>query len=83
MLRRVAALTFCLNCCEGPVKVCIWRQSVSGIVHHVGRRVAYLDRVASVGAGVGGLDVYMAHSGGRGAIASMSTLIVCSRYRVS
>jgi hypothetical protein len=27
MLRKVAALTFCFNWCEGCVKACIWRRS--------------------------------------------------------
>ena len=54
MLRRVAALAFCLICCEGRVKACIWKRFASGIVHHGGRRVACLGLVARSGAGVGG-----------------------------
>jgi hypothetical protein len=77
MLHRVAALTFCLNWWEGRVKACIWRRSASGIVHHGGRRVACLDLNASAGVGVVELAVYMTQNGGRGAIASVSTLNVC------
>ena len=83
MLRRVAALTFCLNCCEGRVKACICKRYASEIVHHGGRRVACLGHVARAGVGVGGLAVYMTQNGGLGAIALISTLIVWSRGRVS
>ena len=75
MLRRVAALPFCLNCCEGRVKACICKRSASGTVHHEGRRVACLGPVARAGMGVGGLAVYMTQNGGLGAIAPISTLI--------
>ncbi len=83
MLRRVAALTFCLNCCEGRVKAYICKRSAFGIVHHGGRRVACLGPVARAGVGVGGLAVYMTQNGGLGAIVPTSTLIVWSRGRVS
>ena len=48
---------------------CIWRRSVSGIVHHVWRRVACLGHVAGAGGGVIGLLVYMTQNWERGAIA--------------
>ncbi len=83
MLRRAAALTFCLSWCEGRVKACIWRRSAFRIVHNGGRRVACLDLVASAGVGIVGLAACMTQNGGRGAIALVSTLIVCSRGRVS
>ncbi len=83
MLLRVADLTLCLNWCEGRVNACMWRRSASGIVHHGGRRVACLDPIASVDVGVVGLAVYMTHNGVRGVIAPVSTLIFCSRGRVS
>ena len=83
MLWRVAALNFCLNCCEGRVKACICKWSASEIAHHGGRRVACLGPVARAGVGVGGLAVYMTPNGGLGAIAPISTLIVWSRGRVS
>ncbi len=69
MIRRVAALTFCLSCCEGRVRACIWRRSASGTVHNGARRVACLGLVARAAVGVGGLAVYMTQNGGRGAIA--------------
>ena len=77
-LRKVAALTFCLICCYGRVKACIWRWSASGIVHQSGRSVASLGPVASAGVSVGGLLVYMTKNGGRGAFAPISALVVCS-----
>ncbi len=83
MLRRVAALTFCLRWGEGHVKACIWRRSAYEIVHHGGQSAACLDLAARAGVGVGGLAVYMTHNGGRGAIAPISTLIVCLLGRVS
>jgi hypothetical protein len=45
--------------------------------------VACLGPVESAGGGVVGLDVYMTHKGGPGAIAPMSTRNVCSLGRVS
>ena len=72
-LRRVAALTFCLSWAEGRVNACICRRSASGMVHHGGRRVEFLGPIASAGVGVAGLDVYMTHNGGRGAVAPIST----------
>jgi hypothetical protein len=83
MLRRVAALTCCLNYCEGRGRACIWKRSASGIVHHGGRRVACLGPVARVGVGVGGLAVYKTQNGGRGAIAPIPTFSVLSWGRVS
>ena len=53
-LWRVAALTFCLNCCEGRVKACIWKRSSSGIDHNGGRRVACLGHMARADLGLGG-----------------------------
>ena len=52
--------------------------SSSGMVHHGGRRVACLGPVESAGGGVVGLAVYMTQKGGRGAVAPMSTRIVCA-----
>ena len=83
MLRSVAALTFCLSCCDGRVNACIWRRFASGIVHHGGRRVACRGPVERAGVGVGGSAVYMTQNGGRGAIAPISTRCVWSEGRVS
>ena len=83
MLRRVAVLTFFLNCCEMRVKACIWKRYASGIVHHGGLMVVCLGPVVRAGVGVGGLAVYMTHNGGRGAIVPISTFNVCSWGRVS
>ncbi len=83
MLRKVAALTFCLYFCEGRVKACICKRYASGTVHHGGRRVACLGLVARAGVGVGGSAVYMTQKGGLEAIAPISTLCVRSGGRVS
>ncbi len=83
MLRSVAALTCRRRCIEGRVNACIWRRSASGIVHHGGRSVAYLDSVATVGGGVAGLAVYMTQKEGRGAMDPTFTRRVFSLGRVS
>ncbi len=82
-LLRVAALTFYLNWFEGRVNACICRRSASGMVHHGGRRVEFLDPVASAGVGVVGLSVYRTHNAGWGGVAPIFTRRVCSSGSLS